>query len=235
MSRTIFIALNAFASVSFTKCLTNSGQCYRSFSDLGSTKSNDFSFEVIKNEVVFKGWRNIVKRKIKQPNGHISTFDIVSEGRPSVGVFIWDTKTSTTTLVREFHPGTAKIYYGVVGGVFESDKHVGYLNAAQFELEEEAQLKSSNWVHLLDTDTCNVSFDKYSDNLLYPFVAMDCVIVDKPRAPDVDEFIQVERNVTYKKLMKIIDCGEMNIFSCYMCFKALKKLDEIGVIVDKTK
>ena len=194
---------------------------------------NNFSFDVLSNKVVYKGWRSIIKRDIKLPDGRVSSFDIVSEGRPSVGVFIWNTMSSTTTLLREFHPGTGKMYYGVVGGIYEKEKHTSILQAAQFELEEEAQLQTSDWIYLLNSDSCNVSFDKYSENLLYPYLALDCTKVNIPKPQDTDEFIEVHRDVTYKKLMSIIDEGDMNLFSTYMCFKALRKLEQLNIVVNK--
>ena len=68
----------------------------------------DFSrFDKVKDEVVFKGWRQIIRRTLKLPNGSIKDFDILST-KTSIVVFNWDTKTKTTTLIQEYHPGIEK-------------------------------------------------------------------------------------------------------------------------------
>lgn len=198
------------------------------------TTTDPFAFKVLKNEIAYSGWRNIIKREVLQPNGRISTFDIVSQkGEPSVAVFTWDIKTSSTTLLREYHPGIDKVLYGVIGGIYESKKHTSCLQAAQFELEEEAQLQSSQWIHLLNKEASTCSFDKYSDNVLYPYLALDCINVEKPRPMDEDEFIIMEKHVSYQKLMSIINDGNMNMVSSYMCLMALRKLDDLKIAVDK--
>ena len=64
-------------------------------------------FRKVKDEVVFKGWRQIVRRTLQLPNGAVKDFDILST-KTSIVVFNWDTKTKTTTLIQEYHPGIEK-------------------------------------------------------------------------------------------------------------------------------
>ena len=241
------------SSSSFTT-LTNNNHNHSSTFDINNIKSAEEyekEFKVIKNETAYSGWRKIIRREVINPNGKSTIYDIVSQSGGSIGVFPWNTVTSTTTLIREYHPGVGKFQYGVIGGMFES-KHTTSLECAQFELEEEAQLKSDTWIPLLspspsssssDTLTTTsssiltngpVSFDKYSDNVLYPYIALDCQHVDIPRAPDDDEYIVIEKNITYKRLWEIISTGQMNIFSSYVTMSALRKLEEMGYYIDKT-
>jgi hypothetical protein len=63
-----------------------------------------------------------------------------------IQVFPWDSKTKTTTLLREYQPGPNAVLYGTVAGMFEKDKHQDPLECAQFELEEEAHLETTQWV-----------------------------------------------------------------------------------------
>ena len=68
----------------------------------------DFSkFYKVKDEVVFQGWRQIIRRTLQLPNGSVKDFDILST-KTSIVVFNWDTKTKTTTLIQEYHPGIEK-------------------------------------------------------------------------------------------------------------------------------
>lgn len=224
-------------------------------SSIKSAEEYEKDFKVLNNETAYSGWRKIIRREVLNPNGRSTTYDIVSQGGGSIGVFPWDTETSTTTLVREYHPGVGKFQYGVIGGMFESKKHSSSLECAQFELEEEAHLQSAEWIPLLKSrakDSSSgssilisdvndppvngpVSFDKYSDNILYPYIALNCKVVDSPRPLDDDEFIIVEKNVTYKRVWELISTGQMNIFSSYVSMLAMRKLDELGIHIDKTK
>lgn len=54
--------------------------------------------------------------------------------------------------------------------MYEPVKHASALECAQFELEEEAQLRTNAWVSLLANQSIAMSFDKYSDNKFHPFL-----------------------------------------------------------------
>lgn len=186
-------------------------------------------FELLGQNIVYDGWRKILRKEIKMPDGHTSMFDVVTQGCPSVIVFTWDSKTSTTTLIREYHPGPGKIMYGVVAGMFES-KHKSALEAAMFELEEEAKLSSTQWIPLLASSETTSPCDKYSDNAFYPFLALDCESVSDPRPMDDDEYIDVEHGVTRQRLLDLIRNGELNVNSSYTVLLALTKLEEMGLV-----
>jgi hypothetical protein len=207
---------------------------------MSSSEGRDkLEYKILRNQTVYKGWRNIVQRDIVLPSGKLSTYDVVSQDHPSVGVFVWNSTSSTTTLVREYHPGVGESLYGVVGGMFEARKHSSSLECAKFELEEEMQLSSDHWIPLLESsngsNSTSISFDKYSDNVLYPFLALDCKTVENPRSPDDDEFIFVENDVSYRRLNELISMGKMNIFSSYLTLLALRKLEEMKIPIDKEK
>ena len=107
---------------------------------------------------------------------------------------------------------------------YESKKHASPLEAAQFELEEEAQLQTKTWIPLL-ADT--IPLDKYSTNLFFPYLALDCTPVAHPKPADEEEYIRIEKNVSYQQLMSYISNGEVNIISSFTIMLALQKLDEL--------
>jgi hypothetical protein len=221
------------------------------------TNGNDLSqkpFVKTKEEVMFKGWRTVVRKNVTNPSGKTVSFDITSQGNPSVVVFNWCSKTNTTTLIQEYHPGIEKVMFGTVAGnintlssfsvfyqqllllgVYEVDKkHSSALEAAQFELEEEAHLKTSNekWFPLLEDETYSTSVEKYSDNRLYMYLALDCDEVTNPKPMDDEEFITIHRGVTYKELMHLLNTGQLNLPSSFTVLMGLRKLQELGYVLE---
>eukprot|EP01041_Mallomonas_annulata_P010313 gene10313-21516_t len=215
-----------FNAVSISLRLTSSLK-----SDLNSTTSSKSTplFPVVSEELVYNGWRKVTKRDVIMPNGIRTSYDIFSQGAPSIVVFVWDRKTRSTTLVREYYPGVKDILYGSVGGVFEEKKHRTPLECAMFELEEEAQLRSDTWIPLLEGDSNGIPFDKYSDNILHPFLVLDCEIVTNPRPMDLEEWIVVERNVPYSKLMELLLSGKMTLPTTFAALLSLRRLEEMGI------
>jgi hypothetical protein len=143
---------------------------------------------------------------------------------------VWDRNTSTTTLIREYHPGVEQLQYGTMNGMYEAKKHDSPLQCAKFELEEEAHLRSENWIPLLGDPSMSVSLDKYNDNTFYPFLALDCENVPNPRAADNEEYILIEKNISYDKLISLLYSGKINIASSYGILLALRKLKEMNLI-----
>jgi hypothetical protein len=195
-------------------------------------ESNTFKVEHLSEKVMFEGYRNIVQRDVQLPNGKNVSYDILDNKFPSVVVFVWDSKTSTSVLLKEYHPGPKRFLMGVVAGAYESKKHSSALEAAQFELEEEAQLQTDTWIPLLASGSSMIPLDKYSTNEFYPYLAMDCTPVTSPRLMDEEEYITVEHNVTYTRLMSLIQDGEVNLISSFTILLALKKLKEMKIHVE---
>lgn len=185
----------------------------------------------IREEVVFRGYRNVVRREVRLPNDRKVVYDVLTQKHLSVVVFPWDSVSKTTTLIREYHPGPEKFLYGTIAGMYEFNKHESPLQCAKHELEEEAQLQSHKWYELIDTKQSKIgmSFDKYSNNHFFPYLALDCFPVENPKAMDEDEFITIERNVTYAQLMDLIKAGKVNVVSTYAILMSFQKLDELGI------
>lgn len=185
---------------------------------------------IVSETLMFHGYRDIVRRSVRLPNDKQILYDVVQQGHPSVLVFTWDRNSSTTTLVREYHPGPQKFMYGTVAGMYELKKHSSPLSAAQFELEEEAQMSSRQWYPLLGQNV-TVPLDKYSDNRFFPFLALDCELVSDPKPQDEEEYILVERQVSYKRLMTLVNSGQINVASSYTILLGIRKLQELGIPV----
>lgn len=193
------------------------------------TSMGDF----VKNseELMFSGWRKVVRKNVSMPNGKQVSFDINYQGNPSVAVFNWDTTTKTCTLIREYHPGIEEIYYGTVAGIYEKGKkHPTALIAAQYELEEEAHLRTSdeNWFPLLIDESMSTPMEKYSDNRLYCYLALNCHVVDHPKPMDDEEYIEIHRGITYKQLTDLLYSGKLNLPSSFTVMMGLKKLQDLG-------
>ena len=190
--------------------------------------STDEKFQLLTEKIVYNRYKKVIQKDVRYPNGKIVSFDVISQGCPSILVFPWDIPTKTTTLVREYQPGTNKVMYGIVAGMYESDKHSSPLECAQMELEEEAQLQCDNWINLLDE--VSIPFDKYSDNRFYTYLALNCTPKENPKAMDDDEFITIVPQVRYDQLMSIINKGEMNIASAFGVLLALRKLEQLQLL-----
>jgi hypothetical protein len=208
----------------------------RSFRNIGQ-KNDTSAFEIkkLRDKVVYKGYRNIIQRDIIMPNGKEVSFDILNQPEPSVIIFIWNSTSSTCTLIKEYHPGIEKIIYGTVAGMYEGKKHSSILEAAKHELEEEAQLHTNNLIPLLDDFDTSTPFDKYSNNRFYPFLALNCEAVNDPQPMDDEEYIIVEHGISYSRLMDMILKGEINIVSTYSILLGIRKLRSLGIIDDTYK
>ncbi len=189
-------------------------------------------FEVVDEKEAHQGkYRQVIEKQVKGPDGKTLIYDILSANKSGgVTMFVWCTKSKTATLVKEYHPGPHKVQLGTVNGCFESDKHVSALQCATFELEEEVQMKVStpkNVIPLLDHEDMTVPVDKYSDNRFNPYLILDAEQVKDPRPMDDEEFIVVQRGLSYAEIMRLIRRGEINVASSYTILLAFKKLEEL--------
>lgn len=174
----------------------------------------------------------MLRRDVKFPNEKIHSFDVLSikENTSSVIVMTWDSKTQTSTLIQEFHPGVQRLMWGTVAGCFEAHKHSTTLEAAQFELEEEAQLVGGQWIPLLRSEETTAPFDKYSDNRFSPYLVIDPTICQNPKPMDDEEYIVVERGVPLSKILDMVHSGEINVASSYTILLAVQKLKDLNLI-----
>jgi ADP-ribose pyrophosphatase len=87
----------------------------------------------LSEELVFDGYRKIVKKVFRLPNGESQDFDIVKEGRY---VFIFAlTADNQVILTKEYRPGPEKIFIDLPAGEIKPKEQP--LKAAKRELLEE--------------------------------------------------------------------------------------------------
>eukprot|EP00293_Proteomonas_sulcata_P011841 CAMPEP_0184308294 /NCGR_PEP_ID=MMETSP1049-20130417/16783_1 /TAXON_ID=77928 /ORGANISM="Proteomonas sulcata, Strain CCMP704" /LENGTH=321 /DNA_ID=CAMNT_0026620945 /DNA_START=33 /DNA_END=998 /DNA_ORIENTATION=+ len=115
----------------------------------------------------------------------------------SVVIFPYDSRTDTCSLIHEFSPGVGKRTLSIPGGMFEASKHRDILHAAKDELNEEAGLMGGTW-YPLSVD--GIPQDKYSLNLLYPFLVVDSNIDPHPKPLDAEEDITVEHGIQIEEV-----------------------------------
>lgn len=201
----------------------------------------DPSFAVVREALAWRGpHRSILSRTVELPGARSqeATFDVLEcgHGRESVLVVAWDTKSRTATLIREFHPGPLEFQYGAVAGGVEPTKHKSPLEAAQFELEEEARLVGGTWVPLLEspqgTGLASLGHDKYSTERFFPWLVLDAQRVEEEsaRPRDDEECIGVVDGLTAIELRRLLRSGSMNCPSSTAVFLALDRLDEMGLL-----
>ena len=128
------LALNFISPRAFTKSTRSLQKKIFGCIASGVTSSTGAipDFSVIGEDLVYNGWRKVIRRDVLMPNGRKTSFDISSQGAPSTVVFIWNTISNTTTLLKEYYPGTNEVMYGCVGGVYEESKHQSLLVRISF-------------------------------------------------------------------------------------------------------
>eukprot|EP00638_Chattonella_subsalsa_P014322 CAMPEP_0117809592 /NCGR_PEP_ID=MMETSP0948-20121206/20828_1 /TAXON_ID=44440 /ORGANISM="Chattonella subsalsa, Strain CCMP2191" /LENGTH=146 /DNA_ID=CAMNT_0005645433 /DNA_START=365 /DNA_END=805 /DNA_ORIENTATION=- len=115
-------------------------------------------------------------------------------------------------------------------GMYEKQKHSSPLEAAKFELEEEAHLTGGTWINLLKDEETSIPVDKYSTNRFHCYLVLDPEEADNPRELDAEEYITIEKGYTKSQIMDLIAGGKMNIMSSYTCLLAFEKLRDLGYL-----
>ena len=163
----------------------------------------------------------------------MSSCQIVDQkGAGAVIIFVWNTKTKTATLIREYNPGCHKVLYGLAAGIVEIDpqKHDSDFNvAARHELEEECHLSGGTWHRLVNEDV-SVPMDKYAATEIVAYLVLDPEAVENPRPLDDEEDIEIVKNVTVQDIWAMIERGDMNLVGGWASMLALKKLRSLGEI-----
>ena len=149
----------------------------------------------------------------------------VKTGDSAVLIFVWDTKTKTATLLREYMPASHDILFGISAGLVEKKHNDSVLQAAHDELEEEAHLIGGTWIPLSESPS---AMDKYSLTTVHAFLVLDPIHTKNPKPPDAEEDIEVVSGVTIPEIMRFITTGKMNLVGAWGCMLAIEKLRELG-------
>ena len=148
-------------------------------------------------------------------------------------VLPFDSQRKRFTIVEEFHPGPNRRMYGLIAGMKES-KHESLRQAAIWELSEEGRLKlgkRSELVELAPGASGGLSQDKYSTARFVPFLVLDAVPDDRPRARDREEEGSMAiKRVTEDELKRMIAEGRLNVPSTAFATMGLRVLGERGLL-----
>ncbi|KAG0748970.1 hypothetical protein G6F57_003271 [Rhizopus arrhizus] len=172
---------------------------------------------ILKDEVVHKRFITVWDRTTEFKDGRVIKWDIVGHDTsyPTfVVVFTFDTKKSTTCILKEYCQGTNEMVHLIEESMKEAAKH---------ELSEEAHLKGGKWIKLFEGED-GISELKWGKNKFIPFLCLDPVDDDKPMERDYEEHIDIIRDVSVNELKQFIMKGEMMLPSVQTAWMALDYL-----------
>ncbi|KAJ8904416.1 hypothetical protein NDN08_000934 [Rhodosorus marinus] len=182
--------------------------------------------DIVTEDVVFKRYGAVLDRCVRYPGGELVKFDIWSKNWRNNNEFCqcvpYDSRTNTVTMIREYFPAQHKFHYGFPGGNVE-DKHGSPLSAIQAELEEEAGLYGGEWFPLLDVGKAAPQ-DKYQEDCLYMYVAVDSQVKEAETSTDVEELITIEHGVPISTVHDRIYKGELQANGIATFLLALRHL-----------
>ncbi|PRP88830.1 hypothetical protein PROFUN_00298 [Planoprotostelium fungivorum] len=189
--------------------------------------SSEGKFKILEDTVSYKRYLTVRKRETLFDDGRQISWDVVGNTTIFVTVFTFDTKKKTTTILAEYAQGTNDLRYTLAAGAYESKKHDSVIAAARAELSEEAFLKDGEWISLLPEGIGEL---KWSTNVFYPFLVLDPVDDPSPPPRDLEETIQIYKDVTMDELHRIILSGDMMLPSVQTCYMAIEHLKQKQLI-----
>lgn len=173
----------------------------------------ELAWEQLTEERLRTGYRRVLRRTYKLPDGRVETFDIKDEGE-SVCILAL-TADNRAVLVRQFRPGPGKMVLDLPGGAIDSGESA--LEAAARELLEETGYTGD----LREVGTCLEC--AYSTKIRHNFVATNCQRVQTP-TPDDNEFLEV-LELTMDAFRALLRSGQLTVVETgYM------GLDHLGLI-----
>ena len=203
----------------------------------GGAVGSDVS--LVSDDVLYDGWRRLIRRRVRLPSSLMVDFEIVAQRGTdqAVLVFVWDSRTKTATLIREYMPACHQRVLGLAAGMVElkheSQDHNSKdarLVAAEHELEEECRMRGGTWYKVTEQDS---TMDKYSTTKLGVYLVIDPEPVPAEEAlprDDTEEGMEVVKGVTIQKIMALIASGQLTVVGGWACLLAINKLKEIGEV-----
>ncbi len=137
------------------------------------------NWEKVRESVVYKGYRNMIKKDFRLPDGKVAAFDIVGNN-PFVAVAALNTK-QEFILVRQFRPGPELILTSFTEGFI--DKGEQPEEAGIRELLEETGYHAEKMIYL------NAIRSAYSTEICHCLLATDCIKIGDQSLDD-DEFLE---------------------------------------------
>lgn len=158
----------------------------------------NLNWEKISEEPYKAGYRKMLRRKYKMPNGKIEEYDIKDE---AIAVCVLAlTSTMEVILAKQFRPGPEKILMELPGGAIDkNDKNPEEAIKREF-LEETGYTGDFEFV----SRCWNCG---YSKRITYSFIAKNCKKVNEPKL-DETEFVEVV-TLPLEEFKKILYSGEL--------------------------
>ncbi|KAI9478484.1 MAG: hypothetical protein EXX96DRAFT_249554 [Benjaminiella poitrasii] len=185
--------------------------------------------KIVSEKILHKRYVTVWNRTTQFDDGRVIDWDIVGHDTsyPTfVIVFIFNTTTKTTTLIKEYAQGSNEIKYTCPAGAYDRKKHKSILEAARHEMSEEAHLKDGEWINLLPEGYTEdgISELKWSKNRFIPFLCLNPVKDDSPMERDAEECIEIVENVSIESLKQSITRAEMMLTAVQTTWMALEYL-----------
>ncbi|OEH80486.1 uncharacterized protein LOC34622169 [Cyclospora cayetanensis] len=186
------------------------------------------SVRLLKDEVVYKGWRTVKRRTVSFPDGSVHEFD-VTDAPPAVLCLPYNSKTKTFTLLREYCPGPHCGMFCVVAGLLEP-RHQSVEHCVACETEEEAGVRGGRLVPIMENANLQLPGAKYTAQPFLPFLVIDGQKVSSDRlAADADELIETHEASTSEAL-DIVYKGQMTSTGSMMVLLGIHKLRQMGLL-----
>lgn len=167
----------------------------------------------IEESSAWDGYRKLIRRVFKMPDGTTSEFEIKKEG--AVVCVLPLTKDNNVILIKQFRPGPEKILLELPGGCV--DKGEKPAEAVQREMLEETGFTG-------DFKSVNASFQcAYSTRIKYNFVATNCRKIGEQQLSE-NEFGEVAE-MTLDDFKKHLRSGQLtDVDTGYLGLDYLKLL-----------
>lgn len=169
-------------------------------------------YEKLQEEIIYKGYRTLVKKLFKLPSGKIHEYDIV-KGGAVVCALVLD-KNNRIVITQQFRPGPEKTLYVLPGGMMDAGETP--LEAVAREVFEETGYKgevmplASTWA------------GAYSTTLRHHFLITNA---EKSLAANIDyDEVQSVALLDKNEIMDKVWAGEMmDVETLFLGFERLKK------------
>lgn len=167
----------------------------------------------INERYAYKGWRSMLVKTFRQPDGQERAYDIIDNNAYVVVAAF--TKTKEAILIRQFRPGPEQILSSFCEGYIDPKESPE--QAAARELLEETGYRAGKIEYLRTIRTA------YSNEKRICLLATDCEYQQAP-AGDDDEFIEVF-TLPLKEFKRWLQTEESAFHSLDITLLALQKLE----------
>lgn len=203
---------------------------------LQSLNTDDQSYTLISDRVVYDRYARVYSRTLRFPNGKQFEFDIWgrnwrNDSFAVVCIVPFDKVSHTFTLVREYNVAHMRFVYSFPQGQVEG-KHHDLLQAASAELEEEAHMRCDDLKHMLTGNgiTLGAPQDKYQRERVFYFMCTKWTQLTTTHRTDPEENIQIVNKVTPDQLYQLVAEGTLQSNNMAAAMLAIHQLKEALIL-----